>query len=85
VTQFSQGRNLNNVFERRTKFVIAVNKAQWDEGGGRILLGDDAGGGAVMMQPIGSSVLVVLTSTGRRSRVQYRHTRFPLAPGLLQR
>ena len=27
-------------------------KAQWDEGGGRILLGDNTGGGAVMLRPI---------------------------------
>jgi hypothetical protein len=25
---------------------------QWDEGSGRILLGDNTGGGAVMLQPI---------------------------------
>jgi hypothetical protein len=32
-------------------FVVVV-KAQWGEGGGRILLGDNTGGGTVMLRPV---------------------------------
>jgi hypothetical protein len=38
----------NNIFETRSDHLIAVTKAQWDECGGRILLGDNTGGGAAM-------------------------------------
>jgi hypothetical protein len=34
------------------EFSFAVTKAQWAEGGGRILLGNNVGGMAVMLQPI---------------------------------
>jgi hypothetical protein len=33
----------------RAEFFPAGTKAQLEEGGGRILLGDDTGGGAVML------------------------------------
>jgi len=39
-------------------------KAQADEGGGRILLGDSTGGGAVMLWPIRLQRVGVWISTG---------------------
>jgi hypothetical protein len=35
--------------EKRTECFLAEMKAERDEGGGRILLGDNAGGGAVVL------------------------------------
>jgi hypothetical protein len=35
-----------------TEFFLAAMKAQRDEGGGRILLGDNTGFGTVMLPPI---------------------------------
>jgi hypothetical protein len=40
-----------NIFEKRAAFFLARMK-QRDEGGGRILLGDNTGGRAVMLLPI---------------------------------
>jgi hypothetical protein len=39
-------------------------KAQADEGGGRILLGDNTGGGAIMLRPIRFQLVGVLDLTG---------------------
>jgi hypothetical protein len=36
----------------RAEFCFTGMRAQWDEGGGKILLGDNTGGGAVMLRPI---------------------------------
>jgi hypothetical protein len=36
-----------NIFETRTEPFLSGKKAQWDESGGRILLGDNTDGGAV--------------------------------------
>ena len=45
-------KNLDNkIFERRAKIFLAVMKAQWEEGDGRILLNDDTGGGMAMLRP----------------------------------
>jgi hypothetical protein len=43
----------NKYFLKRAKLVCAVTKAQLDESGGRLLLGDNIRGGAVMLWPIG--------------------------------
>jgi hypothetical protein len=44
----------NRIFfkKKRTGFFKAGMKAQGDEGGGKILLGDDTDGEAVMLRPI---------------------------------
>jgi hypothetical protein len=52
ITQFSKVETIN-IFKKRVEFFRAVVKAQWDEGGGRLLLGDNTGGGAVMLRPVG--------------------------------
>ena len=52
LTQFfyKSKKNWNNrVFETRVEFCFADMKARWDEGGGRILLGDSTGGGAAKL------------------------------------
>jgi hypothetical protein len=40
------------MFEARAEFFVAVAKARWNEGGGRLLLGDNTGQRAVMLLPI---------------------------------
>jgi hypothetical protein len=45
------------------KVLLAVMKAQWGDGGGRILLGDIIGDGAVMLRPIGFLCVGVWIST----------------------
>jgi hypothetical protein len=42
----------NSIFETSAEFFVAGVKAQWDEGGGGILLGDNTSGGVVMLRPI---------------------------------
>jgi hypothetical protein len=37
---------------KRAEFFLARMYAQWDENGGRVLLGDDACGGVIMLRPI---------------------------------
>jgi hypothetical protein len=39
-------------------------KAQWDEGGGRVLLGDNTGGGTFMLWPIRYQCVGVWISSG---------------------
>ena len=53
----------SKVFERYAKFFVAGMKAQGDEGGGRILLGDNTGCGAVMLRPIRLHCVGVRIST----------------------
>ena len=36
----------------RAEFFFAGMRAQWDEGGGKLLLGHNTDGGAVMLPPI---------------------------------
>jgi len=43
--------------KRAPNFFLAGLKVLWDEGGGRILLGDNGGGGRVMLRSIRFSVL----------------------------
>jgi hypothetical protein len=38
--------------EKRAEILLAGMKAHREEGGGRILLGDNTSGGAVMLRPI---------------------------------
>jgi hypothetical protein len=45
-------RNWDNIFEPRAKFFFAGLKAQWDENGGRVLLGDTTGSRVVMLRAI---------------------------------
>jgi hypothetical protein len=53
LTQFLKGKKTEITFLRFTPhFFVAVLKAQGDEVGGRILLGEKKGGGAVMLSPI---------------------------------
>jgi len=40
-------------FEARAEIFLAGLKAQRDEGGGRILLGENMGCGAIVLRPIG--------------------------------
>ena len=39
-------------FETRVEFFFPAGEKLQDEGGGRVLLGDNAGGLAIMLQPI---------------------------------
>ena len=41
-----------NIFWKGAEFFHAGMKAHWDEGGGRILMGDNTGGEAVTMWPV---------------------------------
>jgi hypothetical protein len=43
---------INPFLEKRAEILLADMKEQWDERGGRILLGENTGGGAVMRGPI---------------------------------
>jgi hypothetical protein len=70
----------SNIFERRVVFFLAGMKAQWDEGGGTILLGDNTGSRAVLLRPIRFRCVGVRISTGQfvyacitdRMRTQFR-------------
>ena len=42
----------NNIYETHAEYFFAGLKAQREEGGGRILLGDNKDGGAVILRPI---------------------------------
>ena len=51
--QFLRSKNqINIIFEMCVELFIARLKTQWEEGGGRLLLGNNTGGGAVMFWPI---------------------------------
>jgi len=54
----------SNVSEKRDEFFLAVIKTQWDEGDGRIPLGDNTGGGTVMLWPIRYQCVEVWISSG---------------------
>jgi len=41
-----------NISETDAEFFLAGMRQKWDEGGGRVLLGDNTRGGEVMMWPI---------------------------------
>jgi len=43
---------IKTFLEKRAEILLADMKGQWDERGGRILLGGNTGGGAVMREPI---------------------------------
>ena len=66
-------RNLNKV-KKKIKvnltagriFFLAGIKAQCDESGGRILLGDNTGGVAVLLRPIGFRCVVIWLEVGLR-------------------
>jgi hypothetical protein len=51
-------------FFKHTEFFLAEMKAQGDEGGGRILLGDNTGGGVVMLRPSKFQRVVIRISSG---------------------
>jgi hypothetical protein len=49
---------IKTFLEKRAEILLGDMKGQWDEHGGRILLGENTGGGAVMREGrSGSSVL----------------------------
>jgi hypothetical protein len=52
-------------------FFLTGIKAQLDEGGGRILLGDDTSGEAVMLSPIGLQFVGFRISAGLHCRLVY--------------
>jgi hypothetical protein len=54
-----------------SNFSPAVMKAECDNGGGRILLGDNKGGGAVMLRAISFQYVGVCISTGLPFIFQY--------------
>jgi hypothetical protein len=72
-------------FEKRAEFFLAGMKAHWDEGGRRILLGDNTGSGAVMLRPVRFQCVGVCIST-RLSlytfTVDHMYTQFRLSPDL---
>ena len=41
-----------SIFEISAEFLLAGMKAEWDAGGGRIVLGDTTGGWAVILRPV---------------------------------
>jgi len=51
------------VFEALVEFLLEGTSAQRDEGEIRILLGDNAGGGAVMLEPMGLQCIRVWISS----------------------
>jgi hypothetical protein len=54
----------NNTVETCAKFFLAVVKAKLDEGGGRVLLGDNTGGGAIILVCIRLERVAIWISTG---------------------
>ena len=76
----------------RALFFLAGMKAQWHQGGRRILLGDNTGGGAIMLQPIKFHCVGDQVSTGlpsvnlhTRSWPCVAYTQFRLALDLPKR
>jgi len=55
---------INKIFKRGTKLFVVGMKAQWDEGGRRILLGNDISDWAVMLRPLKFQCDGVLISAG---------------------
>jgi hypothetical protein len=53
----------NSILENRAGFFFEGMKAQWDEGGGRVLLGDNTCGGVVTLLPIRFQCVGVWIST----------------------
>ena len=51
-------------FFKHAEFFHAEMKAQGDEGGGRILLGDNTGGGVVKLRPSRFQCVVIRISSG---------------------
>ena len=49
---FTKLKNWNNLFEMNDGFFLAGKNEQWDDGSGRILLGDKTGVGVVNLRPI---------------------------------
>jgi hypothetical protein len=49
---------------KHAEFFLKEMKAQGDEGGGRILLGDNTGGGVVMLLPSRFQCVVIRISNG---------------------
>ena len=50
--EFKQKKKSNCNFDKRTEFWLSTKRARWDEGGGRILVGDDTGDGTVTTRPV---------------------------------
>jgi len=55
---------MRNYYIFGPNFFLAVMRAQCDNGGGRILLGDNKGGGAVMLRAIRVKYVGVCISAG---------------------
>jgi len=58
--KFLKVKEWNHIFEMGPEFYIAAMKEQWDECGGRILLGDNTGDGEVMLRRFGRLISIVL-------------------------
>ena len=69
------------------EFILAGMKTQWGEGGGRILLGDNAGVVAVMLRPIRLHCVGVWISSGLICACKFYHMniQFHFAPGVPER
>jgi hypothetical protein len=57
-------KNNNYIFESGSAFLLAGMKAQRDEGGERVLLGDNKGGRPAMLRPIRFHCVGVWISVG---------------------
>jgi hypothetical protein len=76
LTQFLKLKIWNNIFETRAILFIEGSKVQWDEGGGRMLLGDNRRRGDSFMFEFGFQLDFLLSSILGKIR---------LAPDLLER
>jgi hypothetical protein len=66
-----KGKKGTQLFQKRAKFFHAGMKAKRDEGGGRILLGDNTGSGAVILRPIRLECAGVWVSIGLPGTFMY--------------
>jgi len=72
LTQFENSKKLKNCIFKCAEILLVGMKAQWDEGGGRTLLGDNTIGGPAVLRPIMLQRIGVWTSHGLPSYVHIR-------------
>jgi hypothetical protein len=68
----------NNIFEKRTEFILAEMRDPRDEGDRRVLFGDKADRVVVMLRPIGFQFLGLDFNCTRlyKHKIDHTHTRF---------
>jgi hypothetical protein len=89
LTQFEKGKKKYIIFQKCVRNFRRGSESARDEGGGRILLGDNTGGGAVVLWSVKfQCVGVLMLSTYTADRVCTQITsraKSDWAPGLLER